>query len=162
LLSAAAVVVRDLTLEATRKKRSQNAMMVRDLCIMMGRASEALPRNDLQTPGLAPVCTAQPVRERGAVGIVVNAINQDGVRKGYDCGIARSVQCAMRHPVTVLGEVGNFDGRAARLRTSRVIGHDVECVRRRGRLKGRPLQLSQRRSERHDRVVCCTLTSHLR
>jgi cyclase len=54
---------------------------------------------------------AQAIREaesRGAGEIVVNSIDNDGLMKGYDLTLARSMRDATRLPMTVLGGAGSL------------------------------------------------------
>jgi cyclase len=52
----------------------------------------------------------------------VNSIDQDGVMKGYDMELARSIRNAVEVPMTVLGGAGSLKDIETLIRTFGVIG----------------------------------------
>ncbi len=56
---------------------------------------------------ISPVELAKKAENLGAGEILINSVDQDGVMKGYDIGLVRSVSSAVSVPVTACGGAGN-------------------------------------------------------
>lgn len=69
-----------------------------------------------------PVAFARQLEELGVGEITVNAIDQDGVMKGYDLELVRSIREAVSVPMTVLGGAGSLADVATLIRTFGTIG----------------------------------------
>lgn len=65
------------------------------------------------TQTLSVVEWAKQVEALGAGEILLNSVNRDGSRKGYDVQLLRSVSDSVSIPVIALGGVGRFDQLAA-------------------------------------------------
>jgi cyclase len=59
--------------------------------------------------GMSPVEWAKKCEELGAGEILLNSINRDGSRMGYDTKLLRSVVEAIKIPVIACGGVGRMD-----------------------------------------------------
>ena len=59
--------------------------------------------------GLDPVALARRVAEAGAGEIILNSIDRDGTRKGYDLSLTRSVADAVDVPVVACGGAGSIE-----------------------------------------------------
>ena len=59
---------------------------------------------------------------RGAGEIVINDIDNDGVMKGYDIALARSIHEVVSLPMTVLGGAGSLKDLAQLIRSFGIIG----------------------------------------
>lgn len=62
------------------------------------------------------------IERRGAGEIVINAIDNDGVMKGYDLELARQVRAATRLPMSVVGGAGSLAHMADLIRACGVVG----------------------------------------
>ena len=65
--------------------------------------------NGTRPTGLDPVPVAADMQARGAGEIVLNAIDRDGMMKGYDLELVSAVREAVTLPMTVLGGAGSLD-----------------------------------------------------
>ena len=65
---------------------------------------------------------ARDAEAQGAGEILVNSIDNDGLMKGYDLGLARHVREATRLPMTVLGGAGSLADIAALIGACGVVG----------------------------------------
>jgi cyclase len=62
------------------------------------------------------------VETLGAGEVVINAIDRDGVMKGYDLELVNEIREAIRLPITVLGGAGSLRDIAALIHTFGIIG----------------------------------------
>jgi len=62
------------------------------------------------------------VEKLGAGEVVVNAIDRDGVMKGYDIDLVRKIRDATSLPMTVLGGAGSLQDIGAMIDTFGIIG----------------------------------------
>ena len=69
--------------------------------------------------GLAPVQWAQEAESRGAGEILINSIDRDGTRMGYDLDLVEAVSSAVKIPVIALGGVGEWPHFAEALRQTK-------------------------------------------
>jgi len=67
---------------------------------------EAFTHSGTQPTGLSPVTLAKMAEERGAGEILLNSIDRDGCKCGYDLELIRQIVGAIRIPVIVCGGVG--------------------------------------------------------
>ena len=66
--------------------------------------------NSGKTPtGIMPLRWAKQVQELGAGEILLNSIDRDGSKKGYDINLIKEVVDSVNIPVNVAGGVGNYD-----------------------------------------------------
>lgn len=72
--------------------------------------------------GQSPVDFAKQVEALGAGEVVINAIDRDGVMKGYDMDLVNEIREAISLPITVLGGAGSLKDIAALIHTFGIIG----------------------------------------
>lgn len=70
---------------------------------------ELVTHNAKKATGKSPVDFAQQIEKLGVGEIVINAVDQDGVMKGYDIELINSIRQAVNVPITVLGGAGSLD-----------------------------------------------------
>lgn len=122
-ISAAAVRNPDLIAEGARRVGAQSIVVVLDVKKTgLMRRYEVFTRNGTQKTGLNPVEFARRAQDLGAGEIVINAIENDGMMKGYDLGLIREVRAAVTLPLTVLGGAGTHDDIAGLIREFGIIG----------------------------------------
>ena len=69
--------------------------------------------------GKTPADWGREVKSRGAREILINSIDRDGMRTGYDLDLVGGVADSVRIPVIACGGVGNWDHLAEGLRKTR-------------------------------------------
>jgi len=108
-VSSAAIDNPQLVAQAAEVVGSQSIVVVMDVK-KSGRDGkyELWTHNASQPTGLGPVEFAQRVEAAGAGEVVINAIDRDGVMKGYDLELNRTVREAISLPMTVLGGAGSL------------------------------------------------------
>jgi len=72
-------------------------------------APELWTHNGTRNTGRDPVAFARELEALGVGEITVNAIDRDGVMKGYDLDLVERVRAAVSVPMTVLGGAGSLD-----------------------------------------------------
>lgn len=83
---------------------------------------EVWTHNAKKNSGRDPVELAQEMEALGIGEITVNAIENDGVMKGYDLEIVRRIRTAVSVPMTVLGGAGSLEDVAKLVREFGIIG----------------------------------------
>ena len=73
------------------------------------RRFELFTLNGINKSGINPVEFARKVEALGAGEVVINAIDHDGVMKGYDINLIKSVRDSISLPMTVLGGAGSLE-----------------------------------------------------
>ncbi len=122
-ISSGAVEDPQLLAEAARRVGQQSIVVVIDAKrSSLTGGYEVRTHNATQKTGLDPVEFASKVAELGAGEIVINAIDRDGVMKGYDVDLVARVRKAVNVPLTVLGGAGTLDDIAGLIRTFGIIG----------------------------------------
>lgn len=109
-VAMSAVVVSDPGIigRAAEVVGSQSIVVVLDVKLDRSGKHEVYTHNGTRPSGRAPVELAKQVEALGAGEVVLNAIDRDGVMKGYDLELARSVREAISVPITVLGGAGSL------------------------------------------------------
>lgn len=108
-LSAAAVANPDLISAAAAQVGRQSMVVVLDVKRSgLLRRYEVFTHNGTRATGLHPVDFARRMEQAGAGEIVLNAIEHDGVMKGFDLKLAQEVRNAVSCPLTVLGGAGKL------------------------------------------------------
>jgi cyclase len=102
---------------------SQSIVVVMDVK-KTGRGGkyEVWTYNGVKPTGRSPVEFAKQMEELGAGEVVINAIDRDGVMKGYDLELVGAVREAISLPITVLGGAGSLKDIAALIHTFGIIG----------------------------------------
>lgn len=108
-ISSAAVENPQLISDIARELGSQSVVVVLDTKKkLIGARWEVWVHNATRDTGLCPIEFARKAEELGAGEIVVNAIDHDGVMKGYDMALAERVRQAITVPMTLLGGAGSL------------------------------------------------------
>lgn len=122
-ISSAAVQTPTLIAEAAEQVGSQSVVVVMDVRKAGASGRYALhTHNGSKATALDPVEFAKRAAALGAGEVVVNAIDRDGVMKGYDRDLVASVREAITLPLTVLGGAGSLKDIADLIRTFGIIG----------------------------------------
>jgi cyclase len=108
-MSSAAIHTPELVSQAANVVGNQSVVVVMDVK-KSGRGGkyELWTHNATKPTGLCPIEFARKVEDLGAGEVVVNSIDQDGVMKGYDLELVRSIREAIHLPMTVLGGAGSL------------------------------------------------------
>jgi cyclase len=122
-ISSAAVQSPELISRAAARVGSQSIVVVVDVRKngSMGHY-EVCTHNGTEVTGMNPVEFAKKVEALGAGEVVVNAINRDGVMKGYDLDLIAQVREGVSLPITALGGAGSLKDIAALIHTFGIIG----------------------------------------
>lgn len=70
---------------------------------------EVYIHNGTKATGIEPIQFAIEMEKLGAGEIVINSIDQDGVMKGYDMNLIKSIRDVISIPLTVLGGAGSIE-----------------------------------------------------
>ena len=109
-ISSAAIETPDLITQAADQVGSQSVVVVLDVKkIGILRRYELFTLNGIKKSGINPVEFASKVEALGAGEVVINAIDHDGVMKGYDINLIKSVRDSISLPMTVLGGAGSLE-----------------------------------------------------
>jgi cyclase len=122
-ISSAAIHDSKLLSDAAERVGSQSVVVVMDVKRSgPGGRYELHTHNGLKGTGLDPVAFAKKVEQLGAGEVVINAIDHDGVMKGYDLDLVTRVREAISLPLTVLGGAGSLKDIAELIRSFGIIG----------------------------------------
>lgn len=121
-LSAAAVANPALVVDAAQRVGRQSIVVVLDIRKASNGRYEIVTHNATRPTGLDPVEWSRKFAELGAGEIVINAIDQDGMMKGYDIELVQKVRDAVTLPLTVLGGAGSLKDIAELIRRFGTIG----------------------------------------
>lgn len=122
---------------------------------------EALTHGAKEATGLPPATLARRAQELGAGEILINSIDQDGARTGYDLDLIRTVTAAVDLPVIACGGAGHPDhvrdamaaGPAAVALANMLhyTEHSVIALKRALELAGQPVRLDSHAHYRNTR-----------
>ena len=122
-ISSAAIQEPKLLSDAAEKVGSQSVVVVMDVKKKrFGNRYEVYTHNGSKGTGLGPVEFAKKIESLGAGEVVINAIDRDGIMKGYDLDLVTQVRNATSLPMTVLGGAGSLNDIADLIRTFGIIG----------------------------------------
>jgi cyclase len=124
-VSAAAIADPDLLTRMAEAIGRQSVVAVLDLRKKTGLFSkgyELCTHNARTAHKLDPVAFAQQLQQAGAGEIVVNAVDRDGMMRGYDLDLARQMRAALKVPLTMLGGAGSLDDMKALITACGVVG----------------------------------------
>lgn len=122
-ISSAAIDNPDLITQAAVQVGSQSVVIVFDVKKSgLLRRYELFTHNGKKKTGITPVEFARKVESLGAGEVVINAIEQDGMMKGYDLSLIQSVRDSLSLPITVLGGVGSLEHIEALINQFGIIG----------------------------------------
>src|SRR2546425_12091563 len=122
-VSAGAVAVPGLVSAMARHVGSQSVVVVLDVRrnSKSGRP-ELWTHNGTRNAQKDPVAFAKQLEALGVGEITVNSIDQDGVMRGYDLDLVRSIREAVTVPMTVLGGAGSLKDIESLVRTFGILG----------------------------------------
>lgn len=122
-VSAAAVAGPELIQAMATHVGSQSVVVVLDVKPdpKTGRPT-VWTHNGTRNSSRAPVAFARELEQAGVGEITVNSIERDGVMKGYDLDLIRSIRGAVTVPMTVLGGAGSLRDIEALIATFGIIG----------------------------------------
>jgi cyclase len=122
-ISSAAVQSPELISAASARVGNQSIVVVMDLKKTgLFRHQELFTHNGTKKTGLNPVEFAKKLQTLGAGEIVINSIDQDGMMKGYDIELVRSIRESVTLPLTVLGGAGSLKDIGELIREFGIIG----------------------------------------
>lgn len=122
-ISAAAVKSPQLIADAAVRVGGQSIVVVMDVKKTgLLRRHEVFTHNGMRATGLSPAEFAVKVARLGAGEIVVNAIDNDGVMRGYDLDLIAQVRGAVNTPITALGGAGSMDDIVGLIRKFGIMG----------------------------------------
>lgn len=109
-VSSAAVKTPKIVKNAAAVCGSQSVIVVMDVKkSRLGSKHELKTHNATKRTGLNPVDFAKQMEEFGAGEVVINAIDRDGVMKGYDIALVDEIRKAVSVPITALGGAGSLN-----------------------------------------------------
>lgn len=121
-VSAAAVAEPALITAIAREVGSQSVVVVIDARKKILGGWEVCTHNARRGTGRDVLDFAREAEQRGAGEIVVNSIDHDGVMKGYDLTLARTVRNAIGIPMTALGGAGSHEDMTRLIEACGVVG----------------------------------------
>ena len=108
-ISSSAVSNPGLVAEIARRVGSQSVVVVLDVKKKLLGGYELYTHNGKKGTGKSPFEFASKMEELGAGEIVINAIDQDGMMKGYDISLVEKIRKSITLPLTVLGGAGSLE-----------------------------------------------------
>ena len=122
-LSAAAVADPALVSAISEAVGRQSTVVVIDVRKRtFGGKYDVYTHNGTRKAGVNAIEFAQAMEAAGAGEIVLNAIDRDGVMKGYDVALARQLRAAVNIPISILGGAGSLDDIEGLVREVGVLG----------------------------------------
>lgn len=122
-LSAAAVADPGLISAISDAIGRQSTVVVIDVRKRtLGGKYDVYTHNGTRKAGVTAIEFAQAMEAAGAGEIVLNAIERDGLMKGYDLALARQLRAAVNVPISILGGAGSLDDIEELIREVGVLG----------------------------------------
>ena len=121
-ISSAAIADPDLITKIAERVGSQSVVVIIDVKKKMFGGYEVYTHNGKKSTGKNPFEFAQQIQNLGAGEIVINAIDQDGVMKGYDMSLVEKVREVNTLPLTILGGAGSLKDMGELIKKFRIIG----------------------------------------
>jgi cyclase len=122
-VSSVAIGHPELVARAAEVVGSQSVVVIMDVKTSgRGGSYEVWTHSANKPTGLCPIEFARKVESLGAGEVVINAIDRDGVMKGYDLELVRAVREATHLPMTVLGGAGSLQDIGELIRTFGIVG----------------------------------------
>jgi cyclase len=116
----------------------QNPEIIKDISIAIGRQSvvivldilkkgifkkyEIFTHNATLATGINPVDFAKRLENIGVGEIVINSVDEDGMMKGYDLNLIKSIRDVTTVPITALGGAGSLEDVSKLIKSFGVIG----------------------------------------
>jgi cyclase len=121
-LSSSSIATPDLISEIAEVIGTQSVVVVIDVRREASGDYYVWTHNGTRRTNIRPPEFAREVERLGAGEVVINSIDNDGVMKGYDLDIVRTVRTATTLPVTVLGGAGTLKDIADLIAEFKIIG----------------------------------------
>lgn len=121
-ISSAAVDDPEIVARTAEVVGSQSVVVVMDVKMTSNGKYEIWTLNGNKRTGISPVEFAQKMQSLGAGEIVINSIDNDGVMKGYDLTLARTIRESITLPITVLGGAGSLKDIGELISTFGIVG----------------------------------------
>lgn len=122
-ISSIAVENPNIISEIAKAVGTQSVVVVIDVLYRgIFKKPEVVTHNAKKSTGLNPVDFAITCEALGAGEIVINAVDQDGVMKGYDLKLIRSIRDAVSIPITILGGASSLEDISESITEFGVIG----------------------------------------
>jgi cyclase len=122
-ISSAAVSNPELVAQAAEVVGGQSVVVVMDIKkTRLNGKYEIWTHNGSRPTGKNPSEFARKVESLGAGEVVINSIDNDGVMKGYDLDLVRSIRDSITLPITVLGGAGSLKDIGDLIRTFGIVG----------------------------------------
>ncbi len=107
-LSSVLIQSPSLITEIASKVGSQSVVAVIDIKKKMFGGYEIYTHNGKKSTGINPIEFIKHLEDLGAGEIVINAIDNDGMMKGYDLKLVEQVRKSTSLPLTILGGAGSL------------------------------------------------------
>ncbi len=111
----------EFVMELANRVGRQSVVVVMDVKLTE-RGYRLFLCNGTKPTDLDPVPFARRLQELGVGEIVINSIDQDGMMKGYDLALIRSVRQVVSVPITALGGVGKLEHIGTLIREFGILG----------------------------------------
>lgn len=121
-ISSAAVDEPELVARIAEVVGGQSVVVVLDVKMTSNGKYEIWTLNGNNRTGMSPVEFAQKMQSLGAGEVVINSIDNDGVMKGYDLALARTIRESITLPITVLGGAGSLKDIGELISTLGIVG----------------------------------------
>lgn len=122
-ISSIAVENPNIISEIAKAVGTQSVVVIIDVMYKgIFKSPEVVTHNGKKSYGLNPVDFAITCETLGAGEIVINAVDQDGVMKGYDLKLIRSIRDAVSIPITILGGASSLEDICESINEFGVIG----------------------------------------
>jgi cyclase len=121
-LSSAVLQNPDLITQIADRVGGQSVIVVLDVKKKLFGGYEVFTHNGKMATGINPVDFVVKAQQLGAGEIVINAIDQDGVMKGYDLNLIDKIREKISLPLTVLGGAGSLQDIEKVIKKHKIIG----------------------------------------
>lgn len=122
-ISSAVVGNPELISQAAEVVGNQSIVVVMDVKkVKLSRKYEIRTHNGRKKTGIHPTDLAKQAERLGAGEVVINSIDCDGVMKGYDLHLVKTIRESIKIPITVLGGAGSLKDISALIQEFGVIG----------------------------------------
>lgn len=121
-ISSAATEKPEFISEIAQEIGGQSVAVVLDVSRRADGHYEIRTHNGTRTGGRRLTEFASEAESRGAGEIVINSIDNDGMMKGYDLSLARTLRARIGLPMTMLGGAGSLEDMKRLIATCGIIG----------------------------------------
>lgn len=121
-LSSAVIQKPELITQIADRVGSQSVIVVLDVKKKLFGGYEVYTHNGKKSTGINPFDFVARAQDLGAGEIIINAIDQDGVMKGYDHQLIDKVREKFSLPLTVLGGAGSLSDIEEVIKKHKIIG----------------------------------------